>query len=89
MGAGVVRGARGYYGDFGLAAQTPNQRTWTSAIDIENTFEGQKLKGLPSRDAGADKPTQKRENVSKRWETVHYAGHGVRMGVSRAQDDRG
>ena len=54
---------KGDYGEIRLATQTPNQRTRTSAIDIENTFEGQKSKGLPSRGAGADKPTQKRENV--------------------------
>ena len=56
---------KGGYGEIRLATQVPNQRTRTSAIDIENTFEGQKSKGLPSRGAGADKPTPKRENVSK------------------------
>ena len=73
-----------------MATQTPNQRTRRVAIDIENTFEGRKSKGLPSRGAGADKgPINPPKNVKtcqngeKRSTTLAMV-HGWASPVHRA-----
>ena len=55
-----------------MAAELPNQRTRRSAIDTENTFEGQKSRGLTYRRAVAQYSPKKLKSCQFRYFWHHY-----------------